>query len=592
MSYLITTRVLDRFDWRIDNFYIKNNSKHVVVDIHQNELLLLEGFVYDLNSKTRLDVAELKILINKSKIENADFPKNITGQYNIIHIKDNQIYIVSDFISMKPLYYHFGHEIFISNNIYTFLEYNFEIDSIALFQSMIPPLSTPLNSRTLVKSVLSLRGGEYLSYDCETKLSNLIIDSMDMNNQSINDDEVVQIIEMLKNNADIYSDIFKKIVLPISGGVDSRITLSSFKKTDANFQLLSYGEEDYIDNKIAKKLAEFAGFSHFNVSFKNHLFPTVEEYESLIKNGGQFFVGAWFSVLRALKKNKIYNDNVVILGDVLDTLRAKNIKSLRSRTKRIKYQLKKIIGKDLELEELNVNEFASAQKMIYKNKVLQLKDANPKFFKKLGYSHTQFMSETERDIDLFLEYIVKKFNPKNQVNLEEAFYVSTWGAKTMSKQINVFEGDFQSYVLMSSRHVVKFNLNFSPLDRFEDKLTHLLLRQKSFNLYSHFATSQIPFIAYNSNIYLKYIVWAFRSGIDQILIKSSRARLVKNIEWKEYYKNENNKKLLSKLLQNVDQDLKDVPIKIFDDRASGKLWPLSETDINTYIYLLKINNLK
>src|SRR5690606_11272244 len=182
-----------------------------------------------------------------------------------------------------------------------------------------------------------------------------------------------------------------------------------------------------------------------------------------------------------------------------------------------------------------------------RNKINELYTKHPTAFEMLSYDKDEIIKETEKDIDLFIEFVTKKFNPKNQANLEEGFYVCTWGARTMAKQANVFKGEFQNYVLMASRHVVKNNLNFSTLDRFEDKLTHRMLMRKNFNKYSHFPTSQIPFIGYNKNIYIKYMVWAFRSMYDQISIKFGRGRLVKHIEWSQYYKNHNNKFLLESL---------------------------------------------
>lgn len=592
MCYLITNALLDKFDFKFNNFYIQNGSEHILIEVNAEELILIEGFVYDLILDKKLSISEIKTLLNKAKITQTAFPEHITGQYNIIHIKESKIFIVSDFISMKPLYYHTTDKIFISNNLLALKDYGFEEDSVAIFQSMIPPLYSPLYSRTLLKDVQLLKNGEYLLYDFLSNKTNLLIDGMNMNNNTIEKADILSIITLLQKNASIYHSLSGKIILPISGGVDSRITLSSFKNIDQSFFLLSYGEEKYIDNSIAKEIAAFIGIPHKNISFKNHLFPTSSEFEEMIENGGEFFISAWFSVMRELLSNPNYNNSLILLGDVLDTLRAKNVKSLRSRSGRIKYQIKTFLGSKVKLNPLNIVEFANHQKRIYEKSITELLLKNSTFFTKLNFNKVEFIRQTYLDLDLFIDYIVQKFQPKYQENLEEAFYITTWGARTMSKQANVFKGNYETFVLMASRHVVKNNLKFSPLDRFEDKLTHKMLKQNGFNLYSHFPTSQIPFIAYKRNIYLKYIVWAIRSGVDQFLIRNGRSRLVQHIEWKDYYQNVTNKKLLEDLLKNVHPALKTVPIDIFNKRASGELWPLSETDINTYIYLLKINCLK
>lgn len=592
MSYLITTEKLENFDFIHNEFYITSNSEFDVIYKNENEFILIEGFVYDLILNIKLKPHEIIQLIYDYRKNKSVFPEHITGQYNIIFIQGNYIDIITDFIGMKSLCYHFGDDIYISNNIYCLKQFGFEIDSTGLFQSMISGLYIPLNSRSLFKNVNLLRSGEYLQYDIFKKAVQLSIDSIDMKNLRIEDETVDEFIEVLKRNAAIYDDLFENIILPISGGVDSRVTLSSFKTINSKFKLVSYGESDYIDNRIAKKIAESIGAAHQNVSFQNHLFPTSKEFDNLIERGGDFFVGSWFSVLNALKEGGYNKNSVVLIGDVLDTLRAKNVKFLRGRLDRVKYQLKRNIGIAIKLPYLDIAKYSKNQKQVYRTKIEELYALHTGVLNDLSFNKEIFIKETEKDIDLFLDYVVQKFNPKNQANLEEAFFICTWGARTMAKQINVFKGEFQNYVLMASRHVVKHNLNYSVLDRFEDKLTHRMLRKKGYDCYSRFPTSQIPFVAYRTNINLKYMLWAFRSSFDQVSIKLGKGRLVKHIEWAKYYKNPKNKVLLENLLSNVNVELKQMPLSIFNKRANGDLWPLSEVDINMYSYLLKIKKLK
>lgn len=592
MSYTLSTKQPREYDFTFKNFYIKNTFEHDVVYITESELLIIEGFVYDINSNKNLNAEEIIALLKRRRELKGVLPDYITGQYNLIYLSDDKIDVLNDFVGMKPLYYHFGSEIYITNNIYSLSEFDFKLDDIALFQSMVGNSYIPVNTRTYFEGVKLLRNGEYLSYDIDSKKLEFLIDSMEMLNNKITTDDVLNFVDLIKQNANIYSKTFTRITLPISGGVDSRVTLSSFCKLDENFNLVSYGEKDYIDNKIAKQLSSLIGLPHRNISFKESLFPTIEQFDEMIENGGDYFISCWFTVLSEMKKDEQFKNSVVLLGDVLDTLRAKNVKFLRSRSSRVKYQIKSFLGIELKLEALDIDKYSENQKKLYFNRIKQLNSSNSDFFKKLNFNEELFNKETENDLDSFLKFIVQKFKPQNQANLEEAFYLCTWGARTMGKQTNVFKGNFENYVLMATRHLVKHNLIFTPIDRFEDKLTHKMLKLKNFNKYSNLPTSQIPFISYSRNIYLKYFIWAIRSGIDQIRLKSGRKRLVKHIEWIEYYKNPHNKILLDKLLGEVDTDLKKLPIDIFDNRAKGILWPLSEVDINMYSYILKIKLLK
>ncbi len=592
MSYFITTLQLPEYDYKFNNLYVSNISEYNEVYNSSTQFLIIEGFVFDLNLNKRLTGTEVIDLIIECNKTNSVFPDNVTGQYNITYISGEMIQIITDFVSTQPLYYHFGDDIFISNNIYKFIEFGFNLDTVGVLQSLIGILFTPLNSRSLVESVSLLRNGEYITYDFITHNITSIIDTMSMDNLKVSKKDVENIAAMLQTNGAMYVTSFNNIVLPISSGVDSRITVSSFKKFDSSFTALSYGEQDYIDNKIARKISNYIGISHKNISFDNHLFPTSEEFKSMISNGGEYLVSSWFSIISELKEGNYSKDSVVLLGDMLDTLRAKNIKSLRSRKERLKYQVKSAFGIALELDPLNLELYSEIHFKAYQSKMISLKNNYPQLFTAFKFDENDFLEKTKSDLDSFINFINKKFSPKNQANLEEAFYLCTCGTRTMGKQVNVFKGSFQSYALMSSRHLVKHNLKFSVLERFEDKLTHKLLKIKGFDMYSHFPTSQVPFVGYKSNIYLKYMIWALRSTIDQMLIKRGRGRLVKHIEWAKYYKNSKNKLLLELLLDEVSPDLKKIPIDIFNKRASGEAWPLSEVDINVFTFILKLQYLK
>ena len=115
-------------------------------------------------------------------------------------------------------------------------------------------------------------------------------------------------------------------------------------------------------------------------------------------------------------------------------------------------------------------------------------------------------------------------------------------------------------------------------------LTHkLLLLNENVDL-AKFPTSQIPFVKYSSNQNLKYLLWALRSLIDQVTIRLKMRgilnfeRINKNIEWTAYYSNKENEIALDEILGN--NVFSEIAKRMYTDRATGKAWLATATDIN------------
>src|SRR5690606_14101559 len=99
--------------------------------------------------------------------------------------------------------------------------------------------------------------------------------------------------------------------------------------------------------------------------------------------GGEYISSAWFSVKENLKQNIKYDNSVVLIGDVLDILRAKNIKSFRTRKKRIKYQINQFFGRKNYESQLDLKKMISTQLQKYRGAVENLCGKYPYLLKKL-----------------------------------------------------------------------------------------------------------------------------------------------------------------------------------------------------------------
>jgi len=226
MSYLITTTTLENYTHRFKDFFISSNSKFDEVYISEEEFILIEGFVFDTTLNKELSINEVLELVRP--LNDCVLPEYITGQFNIVYINPKKIKLINDFVGISPLYYSFKTDIYITNNIYSFFDYEFKFDDISFFQSFVGRLYGPVNNNTLFENVSQLRAGEYIIYNISTKDIDVILDSMNIQNLKVTNQTVDEIIKLLKENATIFNQISKNIVVTLSGGVDSRVVVSSF----------------------------------------------------------------------------------------------------------------------------------------------------------------------------------------------------------------------------------------------------------------------------------------------------------------------------------------------------------------------------
>lgn len=329
MEYLVTTRsnlpinIEQVFDhYCVVGDYTIAYNKGITFSKDEEDFLLLDGFVYDLSNKQQISDKDLFVLLkNQTK-----WPDQITGQFTIIHYtkdKPQTLKLVSDFVGMRHMYYgEIDGNLYVSNNFTRFhcIE-RIEIDAVGLFQKLTPPFYSTLYERSLFKNVFRLLPATHLelSFGKRAFISYDILEDIGSKKA---DTALIQ--SLLKENGGIYNQTFDQIVLPISGGVDSRITLFSIinKQQDHKYTSLTYGEPKFIDNKIASKIAKTFSIPHTNISV-NNIYPDKEVMKDYYFKGGNILLNIWVPVVEFLKTElQSDTDNTgIILGDVLDLLR-------------------------------------------------------------------------------------------------------------------------------------------------------------------------------------------------------------------------------------------------------------------------------
>jgi hypothetical protein len=553
--------------------YDERKDFQFIDESDSSDLILVEGLIENFES-----LILTEDFFNENNL--------LDGQFTIFNINNNKIRVATDFININRFayYYHPSLGILISNNIDEILEIiNYNkigvdaldyIDPFALIEQLGYQYST-LGNRTLIKGVSYFENGCISEID-SSGVKIIAVDAIKRVNLTFS---VTEYQTLLRGNAEFFSKKFSEMCFPISGGVDSRITLHSFepwlKKT--NSTILTHGEIDDVEVLIGAKLANVAGLEHRSISIQD-LYPSREKAQQSLHKGWNWVLGKWAPIMDNVINHGMQSGTLFIFGDTLDLLRAKNLKSIRSRKKRILIQL--------GLTNLNpANILIDDIKNYYFDKVkneLKITYRNYEaLFLKLEIDFDDLSVEIEKDLMASMKHAERLFNPTNGYEFEEGLNLIIWGRGTMGNQARYINQYFPCYVAHANRQFIKSIVCISQTERFEDKLVHSLLKKSKL---SNVATSQIPILPYRFPLFLKYPVWAIRSQMDQYYMKLarkydfSRNRLFKMQNWQTIYADSQNATNYHSYFQDL-ESLMTYPLNYYDNRANGKSRALSEIDL-------------
>lgn len=572
------------------SFYFNPSPDLVVVSEECEYLLIIEGLILNKDSMT----SDYKSLVNKILL-NKYLSDDYDGQFNIILIKDDSVYVITDLININKLYYStLGGFPELSNNlelltleVHNKIEKDADfIDYIGFFE-LLSSYHSSLNVRTPIKGISCFLNGVMMKYNANKNSFEIIdFDQTDLGVISvINIDDAKSV--MFKN-AGVFTKYFNEISLPISGGVDTRITLFSILPYRENCRITTFthGEKYDIEYVLANELANKLNLPHSRISIRN-LYPKIEKLNEILSSGLNLLVGKWLPVIQFLNSTPKTN-RVIIIGDILDLLRAKNIKSLRSRKQRILLQL--------GLKKIDLNYSVDRAYNYYKSKLKSdIHILLKRYDSILSHFHLDKSELTDcilKDFDDTNNHIISIFRPTNGYQYEEVLNLFMWGRGSMGSQSRLINQLFPCYVVSANRRNVKFWLSVSALERFEDKLVHKILKTSQL---STLPTNQIPFIPYNWPLAIKYLLWAFRSMLDQYYMKFARRygwsknRLFRTENWQKVYQDPENTRNFHEYFKGVEFFFA-YPISLYKRRSEGTARSLSEIDLTSTIipaYLLK-----
>ncbi len=293
--------------------------------------ILLEGVI--LNKKDYCkdkswENSIIELYLNKGEC----FFENFRGVFSGVFYdkKLSKVIIFSDHIGTKHIYYYFfNKELYISssiNELYTFFSNNnikYSLSEEASY--MLLTYGYMLNDNTLCDNIKRLEPGSYIVFE-NNKMTiktffNLPTDSI----ENISEEEAIEGIDTFFRRAvklEFDKDIeygYKHLV-GLSGGLDSRMTSWVAHEMGYTNQLnYTFSETNYLDETIAKKIAEDLKHEWIFKALDNGIFLNNIDEINLISGGNVIYYGLshGHSMLKYLNFENLGLVHTGQLGDVV-----------------------------------------------------------------------------------------------------------------------------------------------------------------------------------------------------------------------------------------------------------------------------------
>lgn len=198
--------------------------------------------------------------------------KDLYGSFAVLQYDGETLTLATDHISSKPIFYYaddihfiFGTELRFVIGLMKLLSKNVVLDKLGSLSLL--ELGYMVEDFTLVNGVKKLQAGKILVFDLRTFSYRI---------DTYFDPQVEPVIEDRKRALNLFTDIFKEAVelewkkdsnygyahmATISGGLDARTNVLMAKRLGfKNINVITFGQSDYWDERIVKRIARDQGF--------------------------------------------------------------------------------------------------------------------------------------------------------------------------------------------------------------------------------------------------------------------------------------------------------------------------------------------
>lgn len=292
------------------NSFFKINSQEAV--------LYIKGDLF--YKENKIDYSDVITLIEGCE---KDFLKNLNGFFSFIYMRENKFLAVVDRIRSIPLFYSNINGVLEVSENYKSLDRGYSHDEIN--KEIFQLCSYTIGNETLSKEIKQLVAGQYLTFnDGQVDISDYYRFSTNDIFQDGFDRDIFKnnVYEALKNT---FKRLIKKaggkqIVVPLSGGYDSRLVASMLKDLNySNVICFSYGLENNLEAQYSKSIAEKLNLKWIFIEYNSEKWSQLwksnlsKEYIEFSSNSSSLPHIQDFLAVFELKRKKLVDEDAIFV---------------------------------------------------------------------------------------------------------------------------------------------------------------------------------------------------------------------------------------------------------------------------------------
>jgi asparagine synthase (glutamine-hydrolysing) len=366
-----------------------------------NNYCFVKGYLYDNANKLYKDedlINYFCIVENEAEFRNKLIDAN--GNFAVVLNLNEAVLAAVDRIRSLPLFYSAGSEDFIISEDASYIKektYQNKLDDVSVNEFLLTGYVT--NEDTLYKSVKQVQAGEYILFNKKSKE----IYRSDYFRLQHKDYYDISSDELISKLDDVHIDIFKRliqsldgrtVVVPLSGGYDSRLVVTMLKRLEyKNVICFSYGKPGNYESKISEQVADYLGYKWIFVPYSNDLWNkwfNSKERKEYCKYGSMLtsliHMQDWPAVMKLKRDNLIPKDSIFIPGHTGDFIEGGHIPKL--------YKIKNVVSEEEFIDSIYKKHYYltdwqsknNQYSKIFRNKIVKNMKLNNVISNELGAS--------------------------------------------------------------------------------------------------------------------------------------------------------------------------------------------------------------